>query len=308
MFKRYILAALTVAVLMLGLALPVLAAQYDSPSVSVKAVGHSKITVTVTAGATGAPDGFAVCWMKYADFENYGDVWPADPNYPGFGWSYFTGTPTLNDFSSGADYRLAPFESMTIEIGDLGDENVTAFVSDAPGELDQSTEYMVCAFAKAGSGWSQSGFSSTLSSSTSAQGENCTFTVGYWKNHPEAWPVGTLTLGSVAYTQAELLSILNEPVGGNGLISLAHQLIATKLNLANGAIPTALVTSTIAAADAQIGALVVPPVGSGYLSPGSTSGKTNILDDYNQGITGPGHCSETPAHTSTWGHLKAQYR
>src|SRR5688572_23676843 len=60
----------------------------------------------------------------------------------------------------------------------------------------------------------------------------CTLTQGYWKNHPEAWPVASLELGSVTYSKAQLLSIFRTPVSGNGLVSLAHQLIAAKLNVA----------------------------------------------------------------------------
>ena len=66
----------------------------------------------------------------------------------------------------------------------------------------------------------------------------CALTQGYWKNHTEAWPVSSLTLGSVSYTAADLESILEQPVGSdpsaNGLIALAHQLIAAKLNAAAG--------------------------------------------------------------------------
>jgi len=86
--------------------------------------------------------------------------------------------------------------------------------------------------------------------------EDCTFTQGFWKNHEEAWPVDTLTLGNVSYTQDELLAIFDLPVEGNCLISLAHQLIAAKLNVANGADDDD-VADAIAAADALIGDLVV---------------------------------------------------
>jgi hypothetical protein len=119
--------------------------------------------------------------------------------------------------------------------------------------------------------------------------------------------VAGLTLGTVFYTQAELLQILNTPVSGNGLVSLAHQLIVAKLNIANGA-NSGTVAATIAAADAQIGALVVPSVGAGYLSPASTSSKTQILDDFNNGIIGPGHCEDTSSKGTTWGKIKSIYR
>src|SRR5215212_8064841 len=91
-------------------------------------------------------------------------------------------------------------------------------------------------------------------------GEECAFTQGYWKNHPEAWPVDSLELGSVTYSRDALLDIFHQPVAGNGLISLAHQLIAAKLNVANGADDDDI-GDEIAAADLLIGGRVVPPIG-----------------------------------------------
>lgn len=96
-------------------------------------------------------------------------------------------------------------------------------------------------------------------------------------------------LGTINYAQVQLLQIFNQPAAGNGLLALAHQLIATKLNIANGADPSAI-QSAVNSADALIGALVVPPIGNGFLSPGATSTLTNTLDNYNLGVTGPGHC------------------
>ena len=134
-------------------------------------------------------------------------------------------------------------------------------------------------------------------------------TQGFWKNHPEVWPPGCtpMLLGTVAYSAAQLMSIYNEPAVGNGLISLAHQLITAKLNSCNGSNLTN-VAATIAAADALIGGLVVPPVGGGFLSPASTSALTQTLDDYNNGIIPGVVACVTPARKSTWGGLKSLYR
>jgi len=123
----------------------------------------------------------------------------------------------------------------------------------------------------------------------------CTVGQGFWKNgYPGKWPAsalsGGLTLGSVSYTAAQLESIFNTPpAGGQGLLILAHQLIAAKLNIANGADPSA-VASTIAAADALIGGLVAPPVGSGSLPSSAVSALATTLDQYNSGLIGPGPC------------------
>jgi hypothetical protein len=122
----------------------------------------------------------------------------------------------------------------------------------------------------------------------------CTRGQGFWQNHfPGDWPAsvasGGLTLGSVNYSAAQLESIFGAPVAGNGLISLAHQLIAAKLNVARGA-DGSVVASSIAAADALIGSLVVPPVGGGSLAPSATSALVQALDNYNSGLTGPPAC------------------
>ena len=127
-------------------------------------------------------------------------------------------------------------------------------------------------------------------------------TPGYWKTHgpipkgnnDNEWPVTSLELGNITYTDLQLLAILTTaPSKNNGLISLAHQLIAAKLNVENGADPTDI-TSTITAADALIGALAIPPVGSGSLDPSVTSALNDTLANYNEGGIGPGHCGEQP--------------
>jgi hypothetical protein len=110
----------------------------------------------------------------------------------------------------------------------------------------------------------------------------CVFSQGYWKNHPEAWPVTELQLGNTTYTQEQLLAILHEPVRGNGLLILAHQEIAAKLNIANGA-DGSCIQQTLADADALIGNLVIPPIGNGYLRPRDVSPTAGILGDYNEG-------------------------
>jgi hypothetical protein len=108
------------------------------------------------------------------------------------------------------------------------------------------------------------------------------FGFGYWKNHPEAWPVTELQLGNITYTQEQLLDIMHEPVRGNGLVSLAHHLITAKLNVANGADPSCI-EQTIADADALIGDLVVPPIGDGYLRPNEVEALKDTLEAYNEG-------------------------
>ncbi len=122
-------------------------------------------------------------------------------------------------------------------------------------------------------------------------GSSCTYTQGYWRTHPDAWPVTSLTLGTVTYQAAELMAILDNPAQGNGLVILIHQLIAAKLNIANGADPSE-VQQTIVDADAMVAGLVIPPIGNGYLPASQTSALTETLTEYNEGTIGPGHCND----------------
>src|SRR4030095_6224666 len=110
---------------------------------------------------------------------------------------------------------------------------------------------------------------------------NCVFGQGYWKNHAE-WPVTQLQLGNVTYSREELQSILENPVRTNGLVSVAHQEIAAKLNNASGA-DGSCIQQTLADLDAFIGDLVIPPVGDGFLSLRDTSGYVITLTHYNGG-------------------------
>jgi hypothetical protein len=77
---------------------------------------------------------------------------------------------------------------------------------------------------------------------------------GDWKNQPDTWPVTSLSLGSQTYSKTELLTILKTSTGNGGnadaSLILADQLIAAKLNVANGSDPS--IGASIAAADALL--------------------------------------------------------
>ena len=64
---------------------------------------------------------------------------------------------------------------------------------------------------------------------------NACLTPGYWKNHPDAWPTNTITLGGVTYNKEPTIVILKTPPRGDATYILAHALIAAKLNVLSGA-------------------------------------------------------------------------
>ena len=77
------------------------------------------------------------------------------------------------------------------------------------------------------------------------QPETCTYSFGYWKNHPDEWPVEEITIGDLAYNKEQAIEILETaPAGGDPTYILAHQLIAAKINILKGADDQEISTNT----------------------------------------------------------------
>ncbi len=127
---------------------------------------------------------------------------------------------------------------------------------------------------------------------------SCTYTQGYWKQHPELWDEASdgmvlLTSDQFYNSGVSNLTILRmPPKRGNAYEILAHQFIAASLNM-NGAASSGVTEVD----DAMAGAAAyfsgepagipspVDPTRSQLIAWGST------LDRFNSGIIGPGHCS-----------------
>lgn len=197
---------------------------------------QTSIALTVTAGATGAPAGFSIQWMTYDAFHANGDVWPTDSSL----WcsASFSGVPWgassvkqagLNSYSLGAN------QPVTIVIGDLASDLLNqqlGFSTTAcnDGLLQCGTRYVFRAFAHGNSTTNRSAY--TIYQDACATTADCGTCghhgFGYWKQHPEL--ITDLTIGGTFYSASDVFTILNEPPTGNGLVELAHQLIAAELN------------------------------------------------------------------------------
>jgi len=111
-----------------------------------------------------------------------------------------------------------------------------------------------------------------------------TGTQGYWKNHPEAWPVDEITIGGILYSKAAAIAIMEESGAGDKTYDMFQQLVAAKLNVLIGC-ESGCIDATIANADAWMAAY---PVGSGV--GGSSSAWQvggplhDMLTDYNEGL------------------------
>ncbi len=128
--------------------------------------------------------------------------------------------------------------------------------------------------------------------------KGCTLTPGYWKTHSSSGPapydntwalIGENTaFFSSGYTWYSMLWANSS--GGNAYIILARSFIAASLNVLNGADSAAVTTEMNQAA-----ALLASYTPSSSLSRSVRANfisLAGVLDNYNNGLVGPGHCSE----------------
>jgi hypothetical protein len=85
-----------------------------------------------------------------------------------------------------------------------------------------------------------------------------TGTPGYWKNHPDAWPVDTITVGGLTYTKDEAIAWLKK-VGKDKTTTMFSSLVPAMLNVLIGN-DGSCVSGTIADANAWMA--TYGPVGS----------------------------------------------
>jgi hypothetical protein len=146
-----------------------------------------------------------------------------------------------------------------------------------------------------------SGTSDLLTCTPPPPSTGCTLTIGYWKNHNAfqrrpsqhiPWPISENTqLCGMSW-----LDILNTtPAGGDAWYILAHQWIAARLNQAGGASSTPDVTAAMQTAATLLGQCSIPAS-----EQSEATGLANTLDEYNNGIIGPGHCQDTFTAASRW--------
>lgn len=145
--------------------------------------------------------------------------------------------------------------------------------------------------------WNAAGFS--IESDTPPPDPGCTLTIGYWKTHsalgPAAYdPTWDAKAGGDAIfmgTSKTYMQALQTEPKGNAYYILAHQYIGAELNTLAGAAVPAEVSEAMADATA-----LLDKYKSTMDIPKRTADRTtaialaDILDDYNNGLIGPGHC------------------
>jgi len=119
----------------------------------------------------------------------------------------------------------------------------------------------------------------------------CTYTQGWYKNPKHDWPSGSITRGGAFDGGASYETVLNTPPKGNVYYILAHQYITALLNIQGGASSTDIADELDDAADYFAAASPNNPLPAGWDKDEVTALAT-ALDEYNNGITGPGHCDD----------------
>jgi hypothetical protein len=111
-----------------------------------------------------------------------------------------------------------------------------------------------------------------------------TGTPGYWKNHPNAWPEPTITVGGIVYTKDQAITWLRK-VSKDKTTTMFSSLVPAMLNVRIGN-DASCVSSTIDAANEWMA--TYGPVGSGVAA-SSTAWRIgeslhSHLDSYNNGL------------------------
>jgi len=129
----------------------------------------------------------------------------------------------------------------------------------------------------------------------------CTLTQGYWKTHslrgPAPYDDAWLNIGQAGADTTFFLSgktyyeVLWTAPAGNAYYNLAHQYIAAKLNILNGASTTPAVDSAITFAESFF-STKTPTSSLTKAQRNAVLAAASTLDQYNNGLIGPGHCSE----------------
>jgi hypothetical protein len=124
----------------------------------------------------------------------------------------------------------------------------------------------------------------------------CTATQGYWKNHAtgkKADPTWALVGGPNAAFFSSGMSWITlfgtPPSGGNAYIILAHQYMAARLNLLAGASSTPQVNAALAWATSFFSTYTPSSTLTDAVRAQAIA-TAGLLDDYNNGDIGPGHC------------------
>ena len=200
---------------------------------------------------------------------------------------------TVTDDRQGALGTACAFESpktFTYQL-DVGPYSTTVVTCDVAFNFDNTASYV----AESGETGSDT---HSIAVTVACPVSGCSLTQGYWKTHSEYGPAPydetweLLANGAdTAFfsTGMSWYSLFWTAPQGNAYIQLAHQYMAAYLNGLNGA-NTSAITAQLAAAQALLSTYTQYTLPRSKFS--EARSRAGTLDAYNNGLIGPGHCSE----------------
>lgn len=99
-----------------------------------------------------------------------------------------------------------------------------------------------------------------IPSAAVADDDSCCKTPGYYKNHPDKWPVTEITIGGVTYSKTTAIDWIKSSVQGDKRITMFKALVAAKLNVLSDCDPCDIIAGTIDAADGWFASYGLAPV------------------------------------------------
>jgi hypothetical protein len=120
---------------------------------------------------------------------------------------------------------------------------------------------------------------------------NCTYTMGYWRTYPDAWLIENIIIGDYSFTKAEAIVIL-ENEARDTTTRLLQQFITALLNKLKGADSSAVEETLVRTSDWLTANSPEVDLTQEQLS--EALELVSELEDYNNGVIGPGHCVDEP--------------
>lgn len=129
----------------------------------------------------------------------------------------------------------------------------------------------------------------------------CTLTQGYWKTHSSygpapydnTWAMLANGADTLFYSSGTTwLGVFQTPPKGNPYYILAHQYMAAKLNVLNGASASSISSALVQAEAFFSNPSNTPSTNYSKAMKQQLVALAGVLASYNEGTTGPGHCSE----------------
>jgi len=111
-----------------------------------------------------------------------------------------------------------------------------------------------------------------------------TGTPGYWKNHPDDWPVASITIGGVTYTKAEAIGIMQMKKNSDKTYDLFRALVSAKLNVLIGNAQGCIYDTILTADDWMASHPLGSEVEANSDAWQQIAPAYEMLDDYNNGL------------------------